>query len=64
MDNFFFNLGSIFFGLKIAVSCFGYFGCYSKGCLSATPSFSLLDLDGLHQPVNNSILLHSGLNPA
>ena len=36
------NLGSIFFGLKIVffrASCFGY---YSKGCLSATPSFSLL----------------------
>jgi hypothetical protein len=41
----FFNLGSILGGLKIVffmASCFVYFGYYSKGCLSATPFFSLL----------------------
>ena len=43
----FFDLGSIWYGLRdcfFRASCFGY---YSKGCLSATPSFSLLGLTHL-----------------
>ena len=41
IQKYFFKLGNILGGLKIVffrASCFGY---SSKGCLSATPSFSL-----------------------
>ena len=40
------KLRSSFGGLKLFVfraSCFCYFGYHSEGCLSETPSFSLLD---------------------
>ena len=45
-----FEIGKYFRGVKtcfFGASCFGY---YSKGCLSATPSLSLLD-DKQLQPI-------------